>query len=324
MNHVELLIIGSGPIGLCCGIAAQEEGISYKILEKGCLVNSIYNFPEEMTFFSSANNLEIGNLPFNTLSRRPTKQEALEYYRRVVEHFNLKIGLYETFMSVQYANDTLKNKFQVITSKELYSCNFIINATGFYDTPVLINVSGEELPKVKHYYSSAHHLFRQKVAVIGASNSAIDVALEVARKGAEISLIIRGKAISDTVKYWIRPDVENRIAEGKITVYYEADIVEITNHQVVFKQKNKTISIENDFVYAMTGYQPNTKLLDKLQVKIDSSTKAPHHNPITMESNTPGIYLAGVVCVGKNTQELFIENTREHGTQIISHIKQQL
>lgn len=327
MNHFNLIIIGAGPIGISCGIAAQKAGISYKIIEKGALVNSIHNFPEAMTFFSSADKLEIGNLPFTSLSRRPSKQEALEYYRRVTQHFDLNIGFYETFENVEklsHSHHSSKTFFKITTSKETYTCNFIVNATGFYDQPNLLNISGETLPKVQHYYTSSHHLFRQKVIVIGASNSAVDVALEANRKGAEVTLVVRGNSISNNVKYWILPDLENRIAEGKIKVLYESNVTKIDEKHVLIKQKDKELVIENDFVYAMTGYKPNKSLFNKLKIDIDVSTQKPFVNSKTMETNTSGIYLAGVVCVGGDTQEIYIENSRDHGSKIIKHIKQQI
>ncbi|KZS43001.1 hypothetical protein AWE51_16795 [Aquimarina aggregata] len=322
MTHYSILIIGAGPIGLSCGIEAQNAGISYKIIDKGTLVNSIHNFPTDMTFFSSSEKLEIGNLPFTSLSVRPTKQEGLEYYRRVAQHYKLNIGLYETFESVnRTSNLSNKTQFKIATSKEAYTCDFIINATGFYDSPVLLDIPGEKLKKVNHYFTSAHHLFKQKVAVIGASNSAIDVALEAYRKGAETTLLVRGKEISPNVKYWIKPDIEARIAENNINIYYESDVTAISDRHIIFKSRNQTIKLENDFVYAMTGYRPNFNLSEKLGIEIDSTTGYPKYNKTTMETTSPNVYLAGVVIGGMNTRQWFIENSRDHGSKIINHIK---
>ncbi len=322
MTHYSILIIGAGPIGLSCGIEAQNAGISYKIIDKGTLVNSIHNFPTDMTFFSSSEKLEIGNLPFTSLSVRPTKQEGLEYYRRVAQHYKLNIGLYETFESVKRtSNLSNKTQFKIATSKEAYTCDFIINATGFYDSPVLLDIPGEKLKKVNHYFTSAHHLFKQKVAVIGASNSAIDVALEAYRKGAETTLLVRGKKISPNVKYWIKPDIEARIAENNINIYYESDVTAISDRHIIFKSRNQTIKLENDFVYAMTGYRPNFNLSEKLGIEIDSTTGYPKYNKTTMETTSPNVYLAGVVIGGMNTRQWFIENSRDHGSKIINHIK---
>ncbi|AXT62578.1 YpdA family putative bacillithiol disulfide reductase [Aquimarina sp. AD10] len=322
MTHYSILIIGAGPIGLSCGIEAQNAGISYKIIDKGTLVNSIHNFPTDMTFFSSSEKLEIGNLPFTSLSVRPTKQEGLEYYRRVAQHYKLNIGLYETFESVKRtSNLSNKTPFKIATSKEAYTCDFIINATGFYDSPVLLDIPGEKLKKVNHYFTSAHHLFKQKVAVVGASNSAIDVALEAYRKGAETTLLVRGKEISPNVKYWIKPDIEARIAENNINIYYESDVTAISDRHIIFKSRNQTIKLENDFVYAMTGYRPNFNLSEKLGIEIDSTTGYPKYNKTTMETTNPNVYLAGVVIGGMNTRQWFIENSRDHGSKIINHIK---
>ncbi len=325
MNHITLLIIGSGPIGLSCAIAAKKNGISYKLIDKGCLVNSIHNFPDEMSFFSSSNNIEIGNIPFSSLSLRPTKQEALEYYRRVAEHFELNIGLYESFSSMKTSEVTNNiKKFSVDTSKETYSCHFIVNATGFYGLPIPLNVPGEDLSNVKHYFTSAHHLYKQKLAVIGASNSAIDVALESYRKGADVSLIIRGTTIGDSVKYWVKPDIENRIAEGSIKVYYNTNVKEISDKNITVEQEGKRMTLENDFVYAMTGYKPDFNLYTSLGITIDEPSGHPNYNEETMETNAPQVFLAGVVSGGSNTRDLYIENTRDHGDKIMSRIKDTL
>lgn len=325
MRHISLLIIGAGPIGLSCGIAAQAAGISYKIIDKGCLVNSIHNFPEDMTFFSSSSNLEIGNIPFTSLALRPSKQEGLEYYRRVAEHFDLEIGLYESFLSMERLGDAQsEGRFKLTSSKESYSCDFIVNATGFFDIPVLMDVPGESLDKVKHYFTSAHHLFRQKVTVIGASNSAIDVALEAYRKGAEVTVLVRGATIRKSVKYWIRPDFEGRVAEGKIRVEYNTNIHSISENHIAFEQGGEKFSLENDFVFAMTGYHPNIGLCEQLGIQIDPGTGLLQYDPETMETNASSVYLAGVVCGGMNTREWFIENSRDHGEKILSHISQHI
>lgn len=319
MSHIDLLIIGAGPIGISCGIEAEKQGVDYKIIDKGCLVNSIHNFPTEMTFFSSSENLELAGLPFNSLARRPSKRETLEYYRRVTDHFQLKLGLYETFESVT----TIKNNtayFLVTTSKERYTCNYIINATGFYDIPVLMNIPGEHLPKLHHYFTSAHHLYNQKLVVIGASNSAVDVAMEGYRKGAEVTVLVRKDQISKSVKYWVKPDFEGRVKEGHITVYYNSEVEEIKEKSIVFNQKGKQIELENDFVYAMTGYQPNFDLMEKLGIALDTKNGIPKYNEGTMETTANRVYLAGVVCGGRNTREWYIENSRGHGEKIIKHI----
>lgn len=321
MPHFSLIIIGAGPIGLSCGIAAQKAGIDYKIIDKGCLVNSLYHFPENMTFFSSSEKLEIGGLPFTSLALRPSKQEALEYYRRVTEHYALNIGLFESFQSIQNIEDLPeKGRFRLESSRENYTCDYVVNATGFFDFPILMNVPGESLPKVKHYFTSAHHLFRQKVAVIGGSNSATDVALEAYRKGADVTMLVRKSTIGKNVKYWIRPDLESRIREGSIKALFETKILGIEEDHVLFEHKGESLRIQNDFVYAMTGYQPNFKLAEQLGVATSPSTGLPEYDTNTMETNTPGVFLAGVVCGGMNTKEWFIENSRDHGSKITEYI----
>lgn len=322
MTHVSVLIIGAGPIGLSCGIAAKKSGISYKIIEKGCLVNSIHNFPTDMTFFSSSEKLEIGDVPFTSLALRPSKREALEYYRRVAEHYDLELGLYETFESFEENKSDENARFSVKTSKNTYSCDFIVNSTGFYGEPIKMNIPGEDLPKVNHYYTSAHHLFRQKVAVIGASNSAVDIALEAYRKGAEVTLFIRGTEFGKGVKYWVKPDIEARIAEGAITVHFETEVKEVTESHVIAEKNGNQFQLENDFVYAMTGYHPDLNLFETLGTLIDEEKGSAMYHPATMETDNKGIYIAGVACGGINTREWFIENSRDHGQKIMNHIKE--
>lgn len=322
MAHVSVLIIGAGPIGLSCGIAAKKSGISYKIIDKGCLVNSIHNFPTNMTFFSSSEKLEIGDVPFTSLALRPSKNEALEYYRRIAEHHQLEIGLYETFESFKESDSIENARFQVQTSKSSYSCDFIVNSTGFYGAPKLMNIPGEELSKVKHYYTSAHHLFRQKVAVIGASNSAVDVALEAYRKGAEVTLFVRGKELAKSVKYWVRPDIEARIAEGALTVHFETEVKKVTDNFIVAEKDGEQFQLENDFVYAMTGYRPDFDLFKTLGISMDDEKGSAVYNTETMETDREGIYIAGVACGGMNTREWFIENSRDHGDKIMNDITQ--
>lgn len=320
MTQVDLLIIGAGPVGLSCGIAAQKAGLTYKIIDKGCLVNSLYNFPSDMTFFSSSDKLEIGDIPFSSLALRPSKKEALEYYRRVAQHYNLNIGLYESFENLNPISGIDPTaKFKVQTSKEEYPCANIINATGFYDNPRRFDIPGENLKKTHHYFTSAHHLYKQNVTVVGASNSAIDVALEAYRKGANVTLLIRRDIIRDNVKYWIKPDIEARIKEGSIKAYFNVELLEISDTHTIFKQEGKKIEIESDFVYAMTGYKPNFNLLQQLGITINDDF-TPLHNPSSLETNVSGIYIAGVVCGGLNTREWFIENSRSHGEMIVVDI----
>ncbi len=316
-NLYDIVIIGGGPIGLACGIEAKNAGLKYLILEKGTLVNSLYNYPVNMTFFSTSERLEIGGVPFVSNSVKPTRNEALEYYRRIASSFNLTIHLFEEVKKVKNAN----KQFEIETSKSVYqSCNIIIS-TGFYDIPYLLNVKGEELPKVKHYYDDPHFYAFQKVLVVGAANSAVDAALETWRKGAEVTMVIRGDKISDRVKYWVKPDIENRIAEKSIKAYFDSTLAEIRENEVDINTSKGLVTIENDWVISMTGYQPNLDFLRKLGVSLSADDICkPDYNEENYESNVEGIYLAGVICGGMNTHRLFIENSREHAVKIIQDI----
>lgn len=315
-QHFDVLIIGAGPIGLACGIEAQKADKSYVIIDKGTLVNSLYNYPVFMTFFSTSERLEIGGIPFMSISTKPNRNEALEYYRRVTEKFQLNVRLFEEVLSCQKQEDGL---FKIITSKTSYKAQNVIIATGFYDIPNLMNIPGEDLPKVIHYYKDPHYFAFSKVVVVGANNSSVDVALETFRKGAEVTMVIRGNDIGPNVKYWVRPDIENRINEGSITTYFESCLKEIKQHSVVISTPEGNIEIENDFVAAMTGYQPNFKFLEKLGIILDDN-QTPTYNPETMETNLDGLYLAGVVCGGMDTHKWFIENSRVHAELIMKNI----
>lgn len=315
----DVLIIGAGPIGMACAIEAQQAGLSHVIVEKGALVNSLYNYPVFMTFFSTSQKLEIGGVPFVSISNKPNRNEALEYYRRVAEKFQLHIRLFEEVKTAEKLSD---GSFKVETSKNEYKAKKVIIATGFYDVPILMNIPGEDLPKVKHYYQDPHLYAFSKVVVVGANNSAIDVALETYRKGADVTLVIRGSEIGSYVKYWVRPDIENRIKEGEIKVHFNSEVKAITDKTVKIKTPEGEIELENDFVLAMTGYQPNFKLLKALGVDLGEQ-QCPVHDPETMESNVEGLYLAGVVCGGMDTHKWFIENSRVHAEQIIRHITAQ-
>ena len=313
----DVIIIGGGPIGLACGLEAKKSNLSYCILEKGALVNSIYNYPVNMTFFSTSERLEIGGIPFVSNNAKPTRNEALEYYRRVAASSNLNVHLFEKVIDVK------KNKtvFSVKTNKSQYHSSNIIIATGFYDIPYLLNVKGEELDKVKHYYKDPHFYAFQKVLVVGAANSAIDAALETWRKGATVTMVIRGDKISDRVKYWVKPDIENRIAEGSIKAYFNSTIAEIRDHEVDIKTPDGIVTIENDWVLSMTGYQPDLTFLRELGIQLsEDEICKPTYSDENYETNVKGIYLAGVICGGMNTHRLFIENSREHAEKIINDI----
>jgi thioredoxin reductase (NADPH) len=313
----DIIIIGGGPIGLACGLEAKKSNLSHCILEKGALVNSIYNYPANMTFFSTSERLEIGGIPFVSNSAKPTRNEALEYYRRVAVSSNLTIHLFEKVIEVKKNNDT----FFIQTNKSEYYSLHIIIATGFYDIPYLLNIKGEELDKVKHYYKDPHYYAFQKVLVVGAANSAVDAALETWRKGAAVTMVIRGDKISDRVKYWVKPDIENRIAEGSIKAYFNSTIAEIREHEVDIKTPEGIVTIENDWVLSMTGYQPDLTFLSKLGIHLSADEICkPTYSDENYETNVDGVYLAGVICGGMNTHRLFIENSREHAEKIINDI----
>ncbi|WP_109832537.1 YpdA family putative bacillithiol disulfide reductase [Reichenbachiella versicolor] len=313
----DVVIIGAGPIGLACGIEAKKKGLSYIIIDKGCLVNSLYNYPKNMTFFSTSEKLEIGGVPFVSHNPKPTRSEALEYYRRVAMNWELNIGLYEEIVSVDK-----ETNFKIVSSKAHYEAKNLVIATGFYDLPFLLNVPGESLTKVKHYYDEPHPYFGQKIIVIGAANSSVDAALETYRKGAEVTMVIRESEINDRVKYWVRPDIDNRIKEGSIKAYFNSTITEIKEHSVSVNTPEGNMEIENDFVLAMTGYQPSFEFLESLGIEIGTDEmKTPRHDPETMETNVSGIYLAGVVCGGLQTNKWFIENSRVHAEIIANSIK---
>tara|TARA_B100000963_G_C22590603_1_gene655298 strand:+ start:626 stop:1588 length:963 start_codon:yes stop_codon:yes gene_type:complete len=317
---VDVIIIGAGPIGLACSIEAKKKGLKSLILEKGVLVNSIYNYPQNMTFFSTSDKLEIGEVPFISQNPKPTRPEALEYYRRVCTSWNLDINLYETVKNINFQSKI----FNIETDKSNYESKNIIIATGFYDIPFPLNVKGENLSKVSHYYSEPHPYFGMNVAIVGAANSAVDAALETFRKGAKsVTMIIREKKIRENVKYWSKPDIENRIKEGSIKALFNSEIIEIQKEYVIVKKNKEKVKLKNDFVLAMTGYQPNFELLKSIGIKFNSDTySSPYYNANTMESNVKGVYLAGVICGGYQTNKWFIENSRIHASQIINHIKE--
>ena len=315
----DVVIIGAGPIGLACGIEAEKKNFNYLILDKGSLVNSIYNYPLNMTFFSTSDKLEIGNVPFVSHQPKPTRAEALEYYRRVSSHWELNTHLYDGVKSIERNKD----HFVVKTAKNIHQAANIVVATGFYDAPYLLNVPGENLPKVLHYYREPHPFFDMNLVVVGAANSAVDVALETYRKGAKsVTMLIREPEIGTNVKYWVRPDIINRIKEGSIKAHFNTIITAITETEVLFKNDMGKQKIENDFVLAMTGYQPNFGLLESLGVTFkEDEHKTPKYNPETMESFAPGVYLAGVVCGGYKTNKWFIENSRDHAPLIMEAIQ---
>jgi thioredoxin reductase (NADPH) len=325
LNHHTIIIIGGGPIGLACALEAKKTGLDYLILEKGALVNSLYNYPVNMTFFSTSERLEIGGIPFVSNNPKPTRPEALEYYRRVALSNQVNIHLFEKVEKISSQLDTSNREqaasFSVTTNRTTYTADYIIIATGFYDIPYKLNVPGEDLPKVTHYYKEPHFYAFQKVIVVGASNSAVDAALETWRKGAEVTMVVRKDQIGPRVKYWVRPDIINRIQEGSIKAYFNSTINEIKEYEVDIQTPNGLVNIKNDWVIAMTGYQPNLDFLLTLGIQLsEDEVKKPAYDEASYETNVRNVFIAGVICGGMNTHRLFIENSREHAEKIVQTI----
>ena len=317
-NKFDVIIVGAGPIGLACGIECVKNNLSHLIIEKGTIVNSIFNYPTNMNFFSTSVRLEIGEVPFISHGVKPNRTEALEYYRRVKQSWELNVNTYERVLSIEGEN----NNFLITTSKNQYSSKKIIIAIGFYDQANKLNIAGEELKKVKHYYDEPHAYVDQNILIIGGGNSAVDVALETYRYGAKaVTMAIRKSSLEDNVKYWVKPDIENRIKEGAIKAYFNSDVLEIKEDCVRIKTEFGIREIENDFVLAMTGYHPDFEFLKSCGLNfVDDKTKEPVYDDVTFESNVKGIYLAGVVCCGIETGKWFIENSRYHAVNIIEDI----
>jgi len=322
----DVIVIGAGPTGLACAIEAEKKKLDYLVIEKGCIVNSIQNFPVQMTFFTTPELLEIGGLPFVSSYEKPTRLEALKYYRRTADTYRLKLRLYETVLDVVGSDGDFHVKTQNRTGGVCqYRSKKIILATGYYDIPNLLNIPGEGLPKVTHYYTEAHPYYGMDVAVIGGKNSAAIAALDLYRHGARVTLIHRGAELSTSIKYWIKPDIENRIKSQEINAFFETSVVEIAQEHIVLRYSNgKTWTLKNDFVFAMTGYRPDLEFFEALGIHLNPADQRPFHNKNTYESDVPGLYLAGVVVAGMHTNEVFIENGRFHGEVIIKDIFQRL
>jgi thioredoxin reductase (NADPH) len=312
----DVIIIGAGPIGIACALEAKKKHLTYLVLEKGPIVNSLYHYPSNMHFFSTSEKLELDEIPFISIAAKPSKQEALEYYRRIATSKNLNIHLFEEVKEV--INEA--SLFTIHTSKSTYTSKNIIIATGFYDLPNPLNIDGEQLDKVSHYYDDPHLYAFQNVAIVGASNSAVDAALEIYRKGGNVTMIVRGERIGDRVKYWVKPDIENRIKEGAINAYFNSEITRITDQEITLKTSGKETIINNDFVIALTGYRPNFSFLKSLGIALTGSQKIPEYNEQSMQTNVEGVYLAGVICGGLETHKWFIENSRVHAPMIIEDI----
>lgn len=326
LDVLDVFIIGAGPTGLACGIDAKHAGLKYLLVDKGCLVNSLYNYPPNMGFFTSRELLEIGGIPFPSVHVKPTREEALEYYRSVTQMFQLPIRFYERVVNI----DGQDGAFRISTQKgegekHCYHSRKLVIATGYYDLPNLMGIPGEELSKVSHYYTGPYEFYQQRVAVIGGSNSAAETALDLYRHGAEVILIHRRPELSRSIKYWVKPDIENRIKEGSIPALFETRVVEITRDAIrVENSQGECRTIQNDFVFALTGYHPDVDLLRQFGVEVDSKTLRPKCDSETLASNVAGIYLAGVIIAGAKTNEIFIENGRFHGKQIIADIERKL
>ncbi len=317
----DAVVVGAGPTGLACGIELKQRGIRTVLIEKGCVVNSIYHYPTHMTFFTTPELLEIGNIPMTSLNEKPNRTEALKYYRRVADHYQLDVRQYERVDSIAGED----NAFHLLTTDKLgcrhaYRARKIVLATGYYDIPNRLNVPGEDLDKVLHYYKEPHPYYNHDVAVIGAKNSAAIAALELWWTGARVTLIHRGSTISDSVKYWIKPNIENRIKNREIPAYFNSRVVEIRPADIRVATPEGEVSLRNDFVFALIGYQPDLSFLNSTGIVLEPETLKPRTNPETLESDRAGIYLAGVIVAGMHTNEIFIENGRFHGLLIARSI----
>ena len=314
---LDLIVIGAGPVGLACALEAKREGLQPAVIDKGALVNSIVGYPANMEFFSTPELIEIGGYPFPVQGYKPTREEAIEYYRGVTQRENLDVRLYERVVEVRGS----QGDFTVVTSRDAYSARNVIVSTGFFDQPNLMRVPGEELPKVTHYYREPYPYMRQKVAIIGARNSAAKAALDCYRHGAQVTLIVRSAGLSDKIKYWIRPDLENRIKEGSIQAIFNASVTAIRERSISVLTPDGTREIENDWVIAATGYHPDFDFLETLRLEFrDDGFRTPVYDEASFETTRPGIYIAGTVCGGYQTSRWFIENGRFHARQIAKHI----
>jgi thioredoxin reductase (NADPH) len=324
-ESVDVLVVGAGPTGLACGIELQNRGLKTVLIEKGCVVNSIYHYPTNMTFFTTPELLEIGNIPMTSLNEKPNRTEALKYYRKVADHFKLDVRQYERVDRISGQDGA----FDIFTTdrfdvKHVYRASKIVLATGYYDVPNMLNVPGEDLPKVLHYYKEPHPYYNHDVLVVGAKNSAAIASLELFWTGARVTLVHRGDEISNSVKYWIKPNIENRIKSGEIRAFFRSSIEEILPDSVRLLTPEGTVEIKNDFVLALIGYRPDLEFLADTGITLEPSTLRPRTEPETLESERKGIYLAGVIVAGMHTNEIFIENGRFHGQAIAAAISAQL
>ena len=316
MEEFDVAIVGAGPTGLACGIELEKRGLKPVLFDKGCVVNSLYNYPTNLVFFTTPELLEIGDIPMTSLNEKPGRTEALKYYRRVADHYKLNIHQYERVLGFEGRD----GNFTMRTEKGNYRAHKIILASGYYDIPNRLNVPGEELDKVIHYYREAHPYYNHDVVIVGAKNSAAIAALELFWTGARVTMVIREGAIHKNVKYWIKPNIENRIKCGEVKAYFHSTVKEIRAHEVVVQTPNGEITIKNDFVFAMVGYRPDFEFMAEHGIHLDPKTSKPITDPVTLESERAGVYLAGVIVAGTHTNEIFIENGRFHGVQIAAAI----
>jgi thioredoxin reductase (NADPH) len=324
-SHFDVLVIGAGPTGMACAIEAQRAGFTAALVDKGCLVNSLFHYPANMVFFTTPELLEIGDIPFTTANQKPNRSEALEYYRNVAQHYRLDVRQYQRVASVSGYDGAFKIQTHDLHHHEHeYTARKIVVATGYYDRPNYMNIPGEDLPKVMHYYKDPHPYFDMDVLVIGAKNSASIAALELWRRGSRVTMVHRGPEIHRNVKYWIKPDIENRIKNGEVTAHFNTCVLEIRQNSVRIKTPEGEREIKNDFVFALTGYHPDYEFLKSLGIELTSPEMRPVCDLQTFESNVPGIYVAGCVVSGSKTSEIFIENGRFHGRQIADDLKTKL
>ncbi|QQS48927.1 MAG: YpdA family putative bacillithiol disulfide reductase [Acidobacteriota bacterium] len=324
MNMFDCIIIGGGPTGLACAIEAARAGLSHLVIEKGCLVNSLYNYPTQMTFFTTPELLEIGDLPFVCEREKPNRIEALKYYRRVAETYGLRVHQYEKAVKVSGADGDFSVETELTQTVERrgYTARKLIIAIGYFDHPNILGIPGEDLPRVSHYYKDAHPYYNRQVAIIGAANSAAIAALDLHRHGAHVTIIHRGEALRPTIKYWILPDIENRIKNGEVKAYFRTIVTEIGPSTIRIRNldSGEESELPNDFIFALTGYHTDNDFLRRIGIEIDPESMKPSFSDETMESNVPGVYLAGVVTAGRETGKIFIENGRFHGGQIARHL----
>lgn len=324
MDKLDCIVIGGGPTGLACAIEASRAGLSHLVIEKGCLVNSLYNYPTQMTFFTTPELLEIGDLPFVCEREKPNRIEALKYYRRVADTYNLNIHQYEKAIEVSGSDGdfTIETELTQTGERHRYYARKLIIAIGYYDHPNFMGIPGEDLPKVAHYYKDAHPFYNRNVAIIGGANSAAIAALDLHRHGAHVTIIHRGETLRPTIKYWILPDIDNRISNGEVKAHFRSIVTDIKPESIRIRNlvSGEEAELPNDFVFALTGYHTDNDFLRQIGIIIDPETRKPAFSAESMESNVPGVYLAGVVIAGKETGKIFIENGRFHGGQIIRHM----